>query len=328
MIESLAYLVVRTPHMDAWMDLARTHIGFQTEVLPAGAGVRLRMDDRCQRLLLLPTDQAPALSMGLSVADGQALQALRARLQGEGHTCRSGTPQEIALRAVEDMLVFQDPDGNQVEVAHGLRPAATSFTPGRPLGGFRTGELGLGHVALIAANYPAMAHLYKELLGFRLSDYASVPFKAEFLHVNPRHHSLALIDIDIDAPAAVHHVMVEYRDLDDVGRAYDMAQERPESVGVTLGRHSNDHVISFYLKTPDSWMLELGWAGCTIGENWQAEELPGPSLWGHDRYWLPEAKRQEARQLLKNIAAQGIRAPVAVQAQAAAEGGVAMGGKQ
>jgi len=326
MIESLAYLVVRTAHLDAWMDLARTHIGFQTEVLPAGVGVRLRMDERRQRLLLLPTDQEPALSMGLSVAGGQALQEVRARLEGAGYTCTSGTPQENELRAVEDMFFFQDPDGNRVEVVHGLKQAETPFMPGRPLGGFRTGELGLGHVALIASKYPAMAHLYKELLGFRLSDYATVPFKAEFLHVNPRHHTLALVDIE--APPSVHHVMVEYRDLDDVGRAYDMVQERPESVGVTLGRHSNDHVISFYMKTPDGWMLELGWAGRTIDANWKVEALPGPSLWGHDRYWLPDAKRQEARQLLKSIAAQGIRAPVAAQAQAAAEDGVAMGGGQ
>ena len=55
--------------------------------------------------------------------------------------------------------------------------------------------------------------------------------------------------------------MLEYLDWDDVGRAYDMALERPESIGVSLGRHANDHVTSFYLRTPDGWMLELGWAG-------------------------------------------------------------------
>ncbi|MCY1448072.1 2,3-dihydroxybiphenyl 1,2-dioxygenase [compost metagenome] len=109
--------------------------------------------------------------------------------------------------------------------------------------------------------------------------------------------------------------MLEYRDFDDLGRAYDIALERPESIGVTLGRHINDHVTSFYLKNPDGWMLELGWAGRTIGPDWQVEELEGMSLWGHDRTWLPPDKREEARQILKELARKGVRVPVVTDSQ-------------
>ncbi len=111
--------------------------------------------------------------------------------------------------------------------------------------------------------------------------------------------------------------MLEYNDFDDVGRAYDMALTNPDSIGVTLGRHINDHVTSFYLKNPDGWMFELGWASRTVGPDWEAEELEGMSLWGHDRTWLPDDKREEARQILKRLAQKGVRAPVVTTTQTA-----------
>lgn len=151
------------------------------------------------------------------------------------------------------------------------------------------------------------------VLGFRVSDRAQAPFRVEFLHVNPRHHTLGIADTG--GAAKIYHLMLEYRDFDDLGRAYDIALEHPESIGVTLGRHINDHVTSFYLKNPDGWMLELGWAGRTIGPDWQVEELEGMSLWGHDRTWLPPAKREEARQILKRMARKGVRVPVVTDSQ-------------
>ena len=42
-------------------------------------------------------------------------------------------------------------------------------------------------------NTDAVMPFYRDLLGFRLSDYYHKPFSAYFMHVNPRHHSLAFI---------------------------------------------------------------------------------------------------------------------------------------
>ena len=63
-------------------------------------------------------------------------------------------------------------------------------------------------------------------------------------------------------------------------------------------------------------MLELGWASRLIDEHWEVTDLPGLSLWGHDRTWLPADKRAAARQLLRDLADQGLRAPVRPGAQA------------
>ena len=112
----------------------------------------------------------------------------------------------------------------------------------------------------------------------------------------------------------MHHLMVEMFSLDDVGQSYDVALSEPDRVGVTLGRHTNDLMTSFYARTPSSFMVECGWGGRAIDPaTWQPSELrDGPSLWGHERLWLPPADREVARQMRMRAAAAGLRAPVQV----------------
>jgi hypothetical protein len=46
----------------------------------------------------------------------------------------------------------------------------------------------------------------------------------EFLHINEREHSLALI-ASPDGTKQLHHLMMETMFMDDVGRAYDVVQK-------------------------------------------------------------------------------------------------------
>ena len=98
---------------------------------------------------------------------------------------------------------------------------------------------------LTVQNIDPMMAFYVDLLGFGLSDYIEKPFRAYFFHVNARHHSLAMIET---GKSGMHHLMVELFSLDDVGQAYDVALTQEDRVGVTLGRHTNDFMTSFYCK--------------------------------------------------------------------------------
>lgn len=314
MIEALSYVLVSTRDLPGWLRLANDIAGLQVDEIEPGRLARLRMDGKFQRIVVRQTDDAPSLGMGYTVADAAALERVTRDLAAAGFAVTPADAGELALRGVAGMAHFRDPDGWRVEIAHGLRDADAPFVPGRPIGGFRTrsggADLGMGHIGLVAGDFAAMRRLYHDVLGFRTSDRASQPFSAEFFHVNPRHHTMGLADTGTGAGPAIYHLMLEYCDFDDVGRAYDMALDRPESIGVSLGRHTNDHMTSFYLRTPDGWMVELGWGGRLIGPGWQVTDLPGLSLWGHDRSWLPPDKRAQARQLLRDIAATGLRAPL------------------
>lgn len=162
-----------------------------------------------------------------------------------------------------------------------------------PLGvpGFVTGAMGLGHAVLPAPHFDATDAFLRNVLGFELSDIFRVRFtddpaepekRIHFLHCkNARHHSLAIMDLAV--PSGCIHVMAEVDSMDEVGRALDRVVAQDVKLSATLGRHCNDHMISFYMKTPGGFDMEYGYGGLTV--DWAQHsvyEATRVSLWGHD----------------------------------------------
>lgn len=309
MLQSLGYVGIRSDKSEDWAAYATRFLGMQ-QVDASRTGLAFRMDDRKQRVLVNADAGSPSF-FGWEVADQAALDALAARLEAAGIAVAHGSRALADERRVRDLIVFADPAGNRLEAFHGAEVAKEPFRPGRSISGFRTGPLGMGHAVLTVARLDAVMPFYRDVLGFRLSDYILKPFKAYFFHLNPRHHSLALIETGQNG---IHHLMVELFSLDDVGQGYDIALMDPSSIGSTFGRHTNDHMTSFYSWSPSGFMVEYGWGGRLIDPaGWTAEEYTvGPSLWGHDRAWLPEEKRAEARAMRMKLAEDGLRHPVQV----------------
>jgi len=310
MLQSLGYIGIRSQKLDDWAAYATRFLGMQL-VDQSRATLAFRMDDRRQRVIVNADTDGGASFFGWEVADSAALDALGARLEHAGLAIARGSRALADERRVKDLIVFADPLGNRLEAFHGPEIAAAPFQPGRTISGFRTGALGMGHAVLTVERLDEIIPFYRDVLGFRLSDYILKPFKAYFFHVNPRHHSIAFIETGKNG---MHHMMMELFNLDDVGQAYDIALMKPESIGSTFGRHTNDYMTSFYSWSPSGFMVEYGWGGRLVEpDNWVAEEYTtGPSLWGHDRAWLPEEKRAEARDMRMKLADEGLRHPVQV----------------
>jgi 2,3-dihydroxybiphenyl 1,2-dioxygenase len=306
----LGYVGIRTAALEDWRRFGTTLLGLQpTE--ESGASLTFRMDAVARRLFLREGPGEAVDFYGWEVRDAAALDALGARLEAHGFATSPMSRDLAEQRGVTQAIVTTDPAGNRLEFFHGQLLADTAFTPGRPISGFRTGELGMGHVVLNVQRVEDLLPYYQDVLGFRLSDYCLRPFKAYFFHTNARHHSLALIE---NAQHGIHHLMMEVRGIDDMGQGYDLAQVEPGRVATTLGRHSNDHMTSFYVRSPSRFLVEYGWGGRNIDPaRWEPCEMRmGPSLWGHDRDWVSDEIRQEARQLRLAAAANGVRAPLAV----------------
>jgi 2,3-dihydroxybiphenyl 1,2-dioxygenase len=309
MITALGYIGIRATQPAEWDDYAPRLLGMQR--VDAAGGTRLfRMDDRAQRLIVTPEADDGLAFLGWEVPDAAALDALAARVEAAGTPVTRATALAPA-RHVTDLIVFHDPQGNRLEAFHGAHHADTAFEPGRPISGFRTGALGMGHAVLHVTDADALLGFYRDVLGFHLSDYSRKPYPLYFFHVNGRHHSFAMVG---SGRVGLHHFMVELGCLDDVGQGYDLAQLDPGRIAFTLGRHTNDHMTSFYSHSPSGFFVEYGWGGRMIDPaTWQPVEThDGPSLWGHERLNLPEGPRAEMRQLRLDAAAKGLRAPVQV----------------
>jgi 2,3-dihydroxybiphenyl 1,2-dioxygenase len=270
-----------------------------------------RMDDRKQRVIVEADGGKGIAYYGWEMADAAHLDRIAAHLERSRIPFRRGGRALAEQRRVRDLIMLEDPVGNSIEFFHGPEVASDPFVPSRNISGFRTGPLGVGHVVMMVYSIEKALPFYRDTLGFGVSDYYDDPFPACFFHVNPRHHSFALIQT---GEKKVHHMMVELFSFDDVGQGYDIAQTEEGRVSVTLGRHAGDYVTSFYTWNPSAFMIEYGWGGRAIDPaTWvPVERKEGPSLWGHNRAWLPEEARKKAHvHTLKNGEA-GVRRPVQV----------------
>jgi hypothetical protein len=105
------------------------------------------------------------------------------------------------------------------------------------------------------------------------------PVHITFLHANSRHHSLA---IGGPPPKRVHHFLVEYASMDDLGMAFTRACKAGVEIVLTLGKHPNDGMFSFYARTPSGIEFEAGWGGRRIDDaDWTPVVHDRVSAWGH-----------------------------------------------
>jgi 2,3-dihydroxybiphenyl 1,2-dioxygenase len=311
--QALGYIGVRAEDLGDWSSYGAGLLGLQ-RIDKSQRTLAFRMDDRKQRIIVDADGGEGIAFFGWEATDAAALDAVAAKLEDAGINVARGARALADERHVKDLIVFNDPLGNRLELFHGAEITADPFRPGRAISGFRTGPLGLGHVVFNVDSretIDALMTFYRGTLGFRLTDYYDHPFVARFLHLNPRHHSLAFIQTGKNA---VHHVMMEVFSFDDVGQGYDLALGEDGRVAVTLGRHTSDFITSFYSWTPSAFMVEYGWGARSIDvDSWQAfERKEGPSMWGHDRAWLSQEDQAKARALRLKNAADGFRRPVQV----------------
>jgi len=277
----LGYLGFEVSDLGAWRRFARDPLGLAIGAPRPDGALPLRMDVHAHRFLLHQGPKDDVAYIGWEVRDAAALDSLAGRLERAGVTVRSGTAAEILARGVESLIWFDDPNGIRTEISHGPAMAPEPFASDRMRSGFHTGDQGMGHVLVNARSSAETERFYREVLGFTLTDYVdSDRLHAVFLHVNPRHHSLAFAELPLKK--RLHHVMLEVNSIDDVGMAFDRCQELGVPPQRTIGRHQNDRMVSFYGYTPSGFCFEVGWGGRAVDDRtWEVQVYPGASDWGH-----------------------------------------------
>ncbi|MGE5202173.1 MAG: VOC family protein [Acidobacteriota bacterium] len=281
----LGYLGIEVGDLDAWRRFATDMLGLAIAAPRADGALPLRMDDHDHRFLLHQGASDDVAYVGWEVADGAAMAGVRDRVARSGVAVRAGTASEAESRGVQEMIHFDDPNGIRTEIFHGAALGLRSFKTSKIASGFKTGLRGMGHVLVNARDVVKTERFYRDVLGFRLSDYVDTdfmgtPVHAVFLHVNPRHHSLAFAALQL--PKRLHHVMLETNSLDDVGAAFYRAQDLGVPIALGLGRHQNDRMISFYGVTPSGFCFEVGWGAREVDdETWEVKTYNGASEWGH-----------------------------------------------
>ena len=51
---------------------------------------------------------------------------------------------------------------------------------------------------------------------------------------------------------------------------------------MSLGKHTNDRMVSFYSRSPSGFDVEFGYDGLLVDEaRWSVTQITKPSFWGH-----------------------------------------------
>jgi 3,4-dihydroxy-9,10-secoandrosta-1,3,5(10)-triene-9,17-dione 4,5-dioxygenase len=302
-LHGLGYVGFTTPDPSVWMSFgtevlgmmparalpgepegAQMGLGIGAESAGTGVGpdgsVYLKMDDYQWRIGVHPGETSGIAYIGFEVAEDVALAKAVAEVAEAGTPIAWGTEEEAASRGVQRLAWMTDPSGNRVELfceavhdRHFVSPTESEFL---------TGELGMGHLLMMVPDIDASLEFYRGVLGLRRSDFIC-PFPGislHFLRCTPRHHSIGLAHLG--PVSGVHHLMVEMTTIDGVGAALDRAMDAGYTITKTLGRHLNDRMVSFYLKDPLGFDVEVGYDGLLVDDaTWTDRQASGGEPWGH-----------------------------------------------
>lgn len=286
-ITGLGYVMVSTTDIDRWRTLALEVLDLGEGEGPNSDNLYLRLDERAARLIIAPGDEDKVQIIGWETRDRFGCERLKNRLTEAGVDVRDLTQDEVDERRVQGGIAFTDPSGHPTEIFYG--PSLNHAPLGNKYGTrYVTGKQGMGHVVIPATSEPESLKFYNEVLefyprgAFRITPPGAPPMHVNFLSTNTRHHTLAMMPAP-SMGAGLVHIMIEAETLDDVGRALDRSMKDEFSISSTLGRHTNDKMVSFYVRAPGGWDIEYGWGGLQVDEEgYTAELITADSYWGHD----------------------------------------------
>ena len=289
LISALAYVVTETTDLARWKTYAEGVLGMMTAPAPDG-GLHVKMDERQFRFLVQPGAHDRYVASGWETRTQADFDAVVAALRAAGVAVELDDGALARGRCARQLATFADPSGNRHELVWGFKSEFIRFASPAGVPRVVTGDIGMGHTVLPAPNFEATVRFFREVLGFGLSDIynfeppgaTGLVLPIHFLHCgNGRHHSLALAGFPADSGCV--HVMVEVDDVAEVGRAIDRMQAHQALQTATLGQHTNDRMISFYMRSPSSFDIEFGCGGAVV--DWAehvVHEFTRVSLWGHD----------------------------------------------
>jgi 2,3-dihydroxybiphenyl 1,2-dioxygenase len=282
----LGHVVIEVPDPTSLTPTFAEVVGLEAGDPTPGGALTWRNDDHAQRVIVTEGPANDAVAVGFEAVDAAAFEATVERLRAHG--CDVVEDAELAAERRADRLIrTAAPWGPDVELVLGAERAATPFASDLVPGGFLTEDVGFGHVVLATTAFEESRALLGAL-GFTQSDWLEmeiaegIELEVRFFHCNARHHTVALAKAPFDLPQTLHHVMFEMNERDDVGAAFDRLWASDLGIPNGLGRHDNDGMFSFYLRTPAGFQIEVGHGARVITDDWDDDRAyDAISSWGH-----------------------------------------------
>ena len=279
-VRSLGYLRLEATDLEGWKVFGGDFLGMMAVSGDDPDSLYFRMDHYPPRFVVAAGSENKMTAIGFEVLNVRELASTVAAVEATGIKTVAGTEAECAERRVTGFVRFDDPGGLPVELFYG--PVLDHVPVSTPtVSSFVTGDMGLGHAIVGVEDSQAAFDFYINVLGFveRNTMGARSGRTVWFMGCNPRHHTFGIAPMP--GPGRLLHFMVEAATLDDVGLAIDRAAKLGVPMQQTLGKHTNDHMVSFYVYSPENYAVEFGWNGIRVENEEPTYEITQGAFWGH-----------------------------------------------
>lgn len=301
-VKALGYVIIETAQPEKWDEFLTQLAGAVRTLDAVDGAAQYRIDQRPFRFRIEKSDREWFKAAGYEVADMAGLEALSQKIKDAGRLVSTFSSDECASRGIDAGFRADDPAGNGLEFFCGDSVTTAPFVSPIGISEFVTGEMGMGHAVFSAPNFQEVITFHRDVVGFHETDMPifhlmgpdAPPMHFAFLHAdNGRHHSIAFGEGPVP-PSGVVHIMLEYSNLVEVGKAYDRMKKLGYAESASIGQHCNDETVGFYVQTPSGFDIELGCDSLVIDRaSWQVTRHEGISIWGHEWAWQKAIKESE-----------------------------------
>jgi 2,3-dihydroxy-p-cumate/2,3-dihydroxybenzoate 3,4-dioxygenase len=239
----IRYVRLGTRDLAAADRFAREVVGLELAREEAGARY-YRSDERDHTLVYFEGDPRDHTA-GFELRDATQLDAAASALSDRGFAVRPGSADAREQRRVHDLISFDDPSGNRIDLVVRPEHSGRRHSPSRD-----AGITGFSHIGLCSTDAPRDEAFWCGMLGARVSDRIG---DAALLRIDPVHHKVALFPT---TRSGIQHVNHQVASIDDVMRAWYLLRDKGVKIVFGPGRHPTSGAVFLYFEGPDGMVFE------------------------------------------------------------------------
>lgn len=291
-LQDLAYVRSGVADLPAALSFATDIVGLEhvgTELVDGARTAQLRADGR-HHCLALVEGPSGVLSSGFTVADDDALADAETELEKDGFRVERGTAEQARGRRVRDLLSFDDPFGNRIELVTGQNEITRPVRFGREAG---IGEF--GHLCLDAPDVREAYRFWSSHFNARVSDW--IGDAACLIRIDPVHHKLAVFQGE---RPGLCHMNFQVKTIDDVFRNWHFLQEHGVTIEQGPGRHPQSTAVFLYFAGPEGFTYEYSYGVRRIEDEaaWRPRTFALDEPGSIDMWLGPTARVSTQRQVV------------------------------
>ena len=288
-LRDIAYVRSGVADLDKAVDFATRIVGLELAEQAEPGVAHLRADHR-HHCLTFVEGRSGVIASGFEVADDDALAAAETELEKAGHQVQRGSRDEARSRRVRNVIGFDDPFGNRLELVSQQESITRPVRFARP-----AGIQEFGHLCLDAPDVHEAYRFWSSTFNARVSDW--IGDAACLIRFDPVHHKLAVFQ---GAEPGVCHVNFQVDSIDDVFRNWHFLVDNGVEIIQGPGRHPQSTAVFLYFLGPENFTYEYSFGVRRIVDEqaWRPRTFD-PAEPGSIDMWLGTTRRTATQRQLR-----------------------------